>query len=168
MLLGQNSNEAVLVNIGEGRHGTIQTLRVMTAYVRQFKKDPQIRRKAIELTSHLPQKDFAGEIAALFVYVRDSIRYVQDVTDVETLHTPPDVLRIGAGDCDDKSVLLASLLESIGHPTRFKAIGFAPGDYQHVYVQTRLGAPWVSLDATEMHGVGWEPRSFTDFILSHN
>ncbi len=50
-------------------------------------------------------------------FVRDNIRYIKDIRDVETVAYPDITLQQGQGDCDDKSVLLASLLESIGHPT---------------------------------------------------
>jgi len=93
----------------------------------------------------------------LYRFVRDSIRYVQDVNEIETVQEPQKTLEFGAGDCDDKATLLAALLESIGHPTRFVAIGFEPGIFSHVYVESRIGDSWVAMETTEPVEMGWEP-----------
>lgn len=155
-------------SIADGRAGTIETLKLMTQLVKEGKKAPAIRNQALFLIQDLHQKDFPGEINALFEFVRDDIRYVMDINNVETVHMPEIVLAKRAGDCDDKSILLASLLESIGHPTRFKAIAMSLDDFCHVYVQTRLGPRWVSLDATEDHPMGWEPGGFVNYIIQYN
>lgn len=143
----------------------------MSRLVKEGKKHPAIRDRAVSLTNSLPQKNWSGEIAALHRFVRDRIRYVKDVNGVETVHTADAVLRIGSGDCDDKSLLLASLLESIGHPTRFVAVGFRPDSFAHVFVQTRIGrkpGKWVSLETTEPVGIGWEPPDIVSRIIKHN
>ena len=70
----------------------------------------------------------------------------------------PDVtVYIGQGDCDDKSLLVASLLLSIGHPSRFIAVGPESGVYDHVYVQTKIGNNWFGVETTENVIFGWEP-----------
>lgn len=101
----------------------------------------------------LRQKDFVGEARKLLEFVRDEIRYVKDIDQVETLHDPVTLLQIGAGDCDDKAILLASLLLSIGHTPRFIAMAQAPEEWSHVWVQDCLdmgqGDVWVDLEPTE-------------------
>lgn len=129
----------------------------MTRLVREYKAHPDVRDTAIELTSDLLQKDYYGEVQRLFQFVQHEIRYMQDVTDIETLQTPEVTLQNRVGDCDDKATLLAALLESIGHPTRFQAVGFAPGEVSHVFVETRIGTRWIALDATEPNPMGWQP-----------
>lgn len=142
-----------------GESGTRATLDVMRRLARRFKTDDTIRTTAIELTADLPPKDWAGQVRALFTFVRDRIRYTRDVFGVETLQTPIVTLDLAAGDCDDKSTLLAALLLSIGHPARFVAVGFtSPGNYQHVYVETLIGKSWFALDPTvQTATVGWRP-----------
>lgn len=157
--------------IPSGRAGVEATLAIMSRLVKEGKKTPAIRAKAVALTSALSQKNWTGEIAALHKFVRDNIRYVKDINGVETVHTADAVLRIGSGDCDDKSILLASLLESIGHPTRFVAVGFQPGKFSHVFVQTRVGrnpGKWLSLETTEPVRVGWQPANVVSRIVKHN
>jgi transglutaminase-like putative cysteine protease len=142
----------------------------MTELARQGRKNPVIRAKAVELTARLPQKHWIAEIAALHRFVRDDVRYVRDVRDVETVHTPEAVLELRSGDCDDKSVLLAALLESIGHPARYVAVGFQPGRYSHVYVQTLVGrkpGKWLGLETTEPVALGWEPRGVVERMIRH-
>lgn len=139
--------------------GTRETLKIMGGLVKQFKHDPMIRDAAISLTAHLPPRDWTGQARVLYEYVRDQIRYTRDVLGVETIQTPPVTIELEAGDCDDKSTLLATLLQSIGHPARFVATGYkSPASFSHVYVETLLGDKWVPLDATTTKPFGWEPR----------
>jgi transglutaminase-like putative cysteine protease len=160
-----------LGRVPSGREGTKQTLHAMTRLARAFKKDAGIRELAASLVRDLPQYDTAGEIRALHAFVRDHIRYTNDIRKVETLHTPRAILEMGVGDCDDKSVLLASLLESIGRPTRFVAVGFGPaGGHSHVLVEVRVGkrGRWVPLETIKPVEAGWEPANVTRRMLSHN
>jgi transglutaminase-like putative cysteine protease len=60
------------------------------------------------------------------------------------------------GDCDDQVVLLATLLEAVGYPTRFVVSGYNdPGQFEHVYLQAWLNDQWVNMDPTEQHPMGW-------------
>lgn len=138
---------------------TRETLKLMEKLVRAGKLALPVNDMALRLTRAIPQKDYVGEVRALFSFVQNNIRYVRDITGYETLRTPEKTLEVGGGDCDDKSVLLAALLESIGHPTRFVAIGFEPNTYHHVYVETLVGKQWVALDATECRPAGWNPAT---------
>lgn len=100
-----------------------------------------------------------GEVRALFDFVQNNIRYVRDVNGVETIQTPLKTLEYGAGDCDDKSTLLAAMLESLGHETRFHAMGFRPGNVEHVLLEVNIpGKGWVPLETTEPVKMGWIPR----------
>jgi transglutaminase-like putative cysteine protease len=154
--------------IPDGRAGTLATLKLMRQLVRNSKTSLPIRSLAVRLTNGENQKDWLSEVKRLHAFVRDRIRYVKDITDVETVHTPEAVLQFGAGDCDDKSVLLASLLESIGHPTRFVAIGFKPDDFSHVLVETLIGKSWVPLETTEPVEIGWYPPGVVSRLVVHN
>lgn len=159
---------ATLQAIPDGKAGTVATLKIMREITRQAKKTLPVRSLAVELTNGKAQKDWIGELKSLHGFVRDQIRYVKDIRGVETVQTPDATLRIKAGDCDDKSVLLASLLESIGHPTRFVAIGFAPDDYAHVYVETRVGNKWIPLETTEPVEIGWAAPNSVSRLTIHN
>ena len=112
-----------------GQAGTRQTLKLMRDIVRAAVRDPRmvVRNHAIEITRSCPSKDFRCEIEAIYSWVDENIRFVRDINGVETLQTPARTLELAVGDCDDHVILLSALLESVGHPTRFVAVGFRPG-----------------------------------------
>lgn len=151
-----------------GAAGVAQTLNLMRGLTRMGKVNPAIREITAQITNGLPQKDFRGEIARVHDFVKNHIRYLKDIRGVETLQEPWVTLEIGAGDCDDKSVLAASMLESIGHPTRFVAMGFLPGAYSHVTVQTKLGKNWRTVETTEPVELGWIPPGIQNLMVRHN
>lgn len=157
-----------LSDLEDGEQGTRETLSKMVKLVRLYRQ-PMTRawQAAHDLVRDLPQKAFSAEVNALFVFVRDHIRYVHDTHGIETVQTADATLDIGQGDCDDKSVLLATLLQSIGYAVRFVAVGRIPNTYQHVFVQVLRGSQWVSLDATEPVPVGWTPSRLQAVMIAH-
>lgn len=139
----------------------------MRALVKEGRKNPVIRELALSLIERHDQKDWQNEIRSLHAFVRDRIRYTRDIRGVETLQTPWATLDIRQGDCDDKSILLASLLESVGHPTRIVAVGFVPGTCSHVLVETRIGNKWIAAETTEPVQLGWYPRNVKTRFVAH-
>jgi hypothetical protein len=147
-----------IVHLANGVAGVQQTLRMMRQLVNQCKTNIQIRQAATNTIFLTPEKDEYSEAEAIFNFVRDRIRYVKDVNDVETLSTPMLTLEGRLGDCDDQTVLLASMLESVGYPTRFVVEGYhAPGEYEHVYMQALVFGQFIPMDPTEQHHMGWSP-----------
>jgi len=157
-----------LQTIPNGKAGTAATLQIMSGLVKTYKKAPAVRELALFLVKNLPQKDWRGEVAAIHSFVKEQIRYTKDINGVETLQTPVQTLRLKAGDCDDKTTLVAALLESIGHPTRLKAVGFSPGHFCHVLPETKIGGKWVTVETTEPVGLGWLPRGLKSAMVRHN
>jgi len=157
-----------LLAIPNGKEGTKQTLNIMRDLVRRGKKSPAIRQFAVMLTNGLMQKDYFGEVETIHNFIKDHIRYVRDVRNVETIQTPERTLENKAGDCDDKSTLAATLLEAIGHPTRFVAIGLHNQPYSHVFPETRVGNKWVSVETTEPVPLGWRPGNITSAMVVTN
>lgn len=145
--------------IPDGSPGIMATLSVMRQLVRRYRSDPQLRAVALNLLALTPEKNALAEVTTLFEFVRDRIRYTGDVLDTETLATPDKTLALRAGDCDDKSVLLATLLESVGYVTRFVVAGYNfPGVFEHVYVSAMLSdGSFIALDPSESAGAGFEP-----------
>lgn len=154
--------------IPNGNAGIRATLKIMSSLVKTAKSAMPIRELALSLTSDLPQKDYVGELKRIHRFVRDNIRYIKDIHGVETIQTPEQTLRLGAGDCDDKSTLVASLLESIGHPTRFLAVGFSSDKVSHVLVQTKIGNKWIAVECTEPVDIGWYPPGIKARMIQHN
>lgn len=144
--------------IPEGAAGIRATLNIMGAIARQYRAMPAMRYQAEAIIHDIPGKNYMGEVAAIQSWVRDTIRYTQDVNGIETLKTPDVTIETGQGDCDDKSLLAATLLESIGHPAHFVAIASAsPAAYDHVYVETKVGEQWYGVETTEPVDFPWAP-----------
>lgn len=156
------------MTVANGEAGIRDTLRAMSHITKAFKKSPVIRELALKLVSSLPQKKWFSEARKIHAFVRDRIRYVKDIRGVETLQTPVQTLRIGQGDCDDHSILIASLLEAIGHKTRFLAIGFTPQKFTHVFPQVNISNQWITLEATEKWKMGRGPKNIKSMLTQHN
>ena len=160
---------ATLQQIPDGALGTKATLNYMRQYVREYKKSLPVRELALSCIRDLRgHKNWVGQIKRLHSYVQKRIQYVRDVRGVETLQTPLVTMKIRQGDCDDQSVLLAALLESIGHPTRFVAIKqnfFGP--FVHVYTETKIGPRWIPLETTEKMAPG-TPMVYSTRMVVNN
>ncbi|OJY15357.1 MAG: hypothetical protein BGO98_22725 [Myxococcales bacterium 68-20] len=112
--------------------------------------DEEVRRIAAELTKGKRTRE--EKLRALFEFVADDIRYVNYVSGEWWLpNRPQQLLARREGDCDDKAILLITLLRSIGI------------EAQEVMVQTRMtGQPSVLLAknaAVPMfdHGIAFLP-----------
>lgn len=153
------SLSGTITHIGPGLTGVADTLQRMRALVREGRKDIKIRQAATTIVYLTPERDELAEVHALFSWVRDHVRYVRDVHEVETLSTPEKTMSGLVGDCDDQTVLLAALLESVGYPTRFVVTGYHdPKQVEHVYLQVLAGGEWIDCDATEQSApLGWAP-----------
>lgn len=159
---------AILTEIPDGPAGTRATLKLMGTLTKRGKTNPEIRSKAAALIQHLPQKDYENEVAAIFSFVQNRIRYVRDIRNVETVHYAEQILKQAHGDCDDKAILLASLLEAVGKPTRFVAVAFEPGHYSHVFTDVAYKRGWLSLDPTEPQPIGWRPPGIVQLMAWYN
>ncbi len=141
---------AVLGAIPSDDAGVRATLAAMARLVKRYKTDAGIHELARRITANLPPQNTPGApslyVSALQAFVRDHIRYVQDVEDVETLQTPIYTLQIAAGDCDDKAVLLDTLLANIGYSVLFFAVGIHGQSYSHVLAGVKLGTRQVPLE----------------------
>lgn len=173
-----------------------ETLRTMVAIVRKYKSDAgtiNVARQVLRaagITDGRSQR--VQSVRALQHFVRDRIVYLSDPRGIELLQTPPQTLSIGTGDCDDKSILIATLLETVGFDTRFLAVGgtgreWANGGddwdamgnppYSHVLTQVQIpeapysklwGGRWLCLE-TIVPGAdaGWCPKGIEVFMVAH-
>lgn len=145
--------------------GYRHTLSEMRRLVDSGRRSPSVVARARELTRHLEDRDVGAEVHTVHDFVRDNVRYTNDPWGVETLTDPRDMLREvdmagrASEDCDSHVVLEASLLESLGHPTRFQVAAMdpgRPGDPSHVYLETRVAGEWVPLDPIiKNRDAGW-------------
>jgi len=94
--------------------------------------DPRVKRKAEELTKKAKNRE--EKIKLIFNWIADQVKYVNYVSAEQWLpNRPQNVLDRMQGDCDDKAMLLITMLKAIGVT-----------DAQEVLVQTRYtGMPSV-------------------------
>lgn len=93
----------------------------------------EVRDLAVTLGKRFPAGDFK-QARRLYEYVRDEIAYVRDPVGIEEIRSPETTLKLGAGDCDDKAVLLVAMLKSIGFEACFFIADVDNDGYaDHVY-----------------------------------
>lgn len=114
-------------------------------------EDPLVKQTADKIVSIACDGSKVCHAKAVFYFVRDNFQYVSDPTTFEYVKDSRESLAVGGGDCDDSSILLSTLLESVGIPTK---LVFVP---KHVYVKAYLPEAakrykqeddWINLDAT--------------------
>jgi hypothetical protein len=131
------------------------------------KRDPRIRQIAGEILAgsgegkwNVAERDWQGEADAVYWYVRNNVRYTRDIQEVELFQKPKRTLETKIGDCDDLSILIGSLLQTIGYPVILRVVGLGGNTYQHIYPMAGIPphAPtyYRALDASRGNGPGWE------------
>lgn len=162
----------------DGIPGTIRTLAAMAAAVRGDVRPDHcgyrsevVRRAAIRICMGIQGHDSQGELGALFDFVRDQIRYRADPWDTERVQDPCQTLLLASGDCDDKCVLLAALVASLGYLPRFVVQSQDGQFFDHVYVEVERSGQWIALDPTadgqsglELASVGWRNPTGCEWI----
>jgi len=142
--LGENSIQAENFKLSNGINGNLETVEIMRQVARDRSRYPAVRELALKilLWHKIPSRNYLDESKAIGRFVKKKVRYVRDITSVETLHDPLtmiDQIKAGTaqGDCDDISLLIVTLLLSIGHQPFFRIIKYKDGlrdTYQHIYV----------------------------------
>lgn len=136
--------------------------------ISEGKRDPYIRQIAGQVLTGkiagieaVASRDWWGEAKALFEYTRQNIRYTRDPLEVELYQRPRRSLSQGIGDCDDQTIFLGAILQSVGYPVTIKVIGLKGSNvFQHVYLL--VGLPphdpkkWEPLDPSRPEDAGWE------------
>lgn len=151
---------------------TAQTIDRMSALANEDSRDLQIVGIARMLGGgKLPPAQFAKNVHG---WVRDHVRFVQDreiafmlprAVDAfrvsEVLIRPRELVRMAdpMGDCDDFSMLTASLLTAGGVDASFATVAANPGapkDYSHVYNVANLQGGDMAIDSSHGDYAGWE------------
>lgn len=172
--------KAITRNIGSGDEAIMETLSHMVRLTLRDAKTPDIRalttkiRRQAEGSKSKGQDFYRLELAkGAFDWVVDNITYrfdheaVSDHVDVknpkntEFLIAPKHLVTVLEGDCDDMSVMLASLLLALGFEVNFKVIAWRGHEYTHVYCEVLLptdeGDRWVPMDPVAgKDGFAWE------------
>jgi hypothetical protein len=134
-----------------GDAGVEQTVAVMRQLVDEALRDSSIIRLAADIVRGVPAFDDYAEANALYAWVKQHIRFTKDPVNKEKLYPPSELLKIRAGDCDDISMLLSTLLMAVGYPARLMTVATpgAPDQFSHVYVEAEIppgSGNWIAVD----------------------
>lgn len=135
-----------------GDAGVAQTIAQMRQLVDEALRDPSIIRLATDIVRSVPAFDDYAETNALYEWVRRNIRFTKDPVNKEKLYPPAELLKIRAGDCDDISMLLATLVMAVGYPARLMTVAASPSSpeqFSHVYMEAEIPAgsgQWIPMD----------------------
>jgi transglutaminase-like putative cysteine protease len=148
-----------------GDPGTRRTLEIMRRLTHEGATDPTVRAASIAALTNVRSHDARGEIASLFRFVRDRVAFRRDPVRTEWLQAARHTLSLAAGDCDDRAVLLAAMLRSVGIPAWFRVVALdrsRPTTFSHVYVVVKMGDQVIPLDPTyPENAVGMMPAGAT-------
>ncbi len=147
---------------------TATTVQTMAALTREDSTSPAIQRIAAQIAASATTA--AQKANAVFSWVKSHVKFVTDEALVsglmdraderEVLIRPVDLLAMQQprGDCDDFSMLAASLLLALGVPPFFKTVaaGRDPHTFSHVYVVALVNGELIPLDCSHGPRFGWE------------
>lgn len=164
---------------------TVATIRILRRLAREYASDPYVRAALIQATARLKPMASQREIAcSIFYWVRSNVQFVEDETllynelgvepqelDKELLIVPPLLLQmpVPMGDCDDFSLLTASMAIAAGIRPYYVTVAADAGDpqkFSHIYVCVELAdeGGHLCLDAGNRYSAippGWESSSVT-------
>lgn len=138
-----NLPETRMSELPDADRGNYQTVKIMQKKARELCSHPAVRNLALKILeqNHLGSHNFLDEARALAEFVQREVRYVRDIHNVEQLHDPLYMIArlkegTAQGDCDDMSLLLATLLLSVGHQPFFAIVRYREksGPFNHIYV----------------------------------
>ena len=124
--------------------------------IREGRVNPRIREAAIGAVraAGIPFTAYPLVVRTIAQFVRQNVMYVSDPPRVDEVYPALKVLDLGGADCEDQTVLAASLLESLNLnlPVKVVIISKTGRLWDHVFL--RAGYPpdnpvhWVSVDTT--------------------
>ena len=102
--------------------------------------------KLIKL-NNVPARDEKSLVRYIQLFVQNHIKFFREYP--ERWQSPLQTLALGIGDCDDKTILTASLLRTFRIPVqlvflRFKKAGKEP--YSHVYPRAEINGKWLAVE----------------------
>jgi Transglutaminase-like superfamily len=132
-----------------GDIGTAETIAHMRQLIDAGIKDQQVNRTAIAIAWPTQQFSETPKAQAIYNWMQQNLRFMPDMVGKETLRTPRETLTVRAGDCDDFTILAASLLGTIGIRSRAVTVSSHvddPQSFSHIYPEAFVDGKWVAMD----------------------
>lgn len=109
---------------------------------------------------NVPERNDLALARAVQKYSQDHIKFFRERP--ERFASPLRTIAWGFGDCDDKSVFIASVLRSFRIPVRLKFIRFYSKEQikmvSHVYPQAKINGKWIALESVHKWDIGDDPE----------
>lgn len=123
-----------------------EKLRYMRRLITLGREHPDVRQKAVEIirSAAVQPKDKKAQALAIGQWVQDNVYYVLEFP--ERLAHAFRTLKDRAGDCDDTTILIGAMLESIGIPA-VQVVMKVNGNWSHVFPAAKLSG-LLPLDST--------------------
>lgn len=119
----------------------LDRIQIIAGIVGDGAKSPRIRQLAAKILrdtgvfGDMANPDYEWkELNAIFNWVKNNISYSGDVRCIDSYHTPERIIDLGIGDCDDFTILIDSLLSSIGWRTGARIVSDSVDKpFHHIY-----------------------------------
>lgn len=153
------------MTIGDDDAGTLDTVALMGALMRDGVADPLVRATVTNIVRFVPENDWLGQLRAIRDWCSQHIIFLRDPSGVELLHDANWMLQQIAEngtvhvDCDDAAILAGTLAGAIGAAVDCVVVAFLDRDapFSHTWVQAsplatvRSASPgqvWIEFDVT--------------------
>lgn len=167
MFIGEHAPSVQLLDIPRGLQGVRVTVGHMKSLIHQGSQSLMVRRAAEEALRFVPANDYKGELQGVHDWVKKHTRFTRDPHRTERLKSPDQILTdietkgLAYLDCDDYSLLLGSMLKSVGFPVRVNVVGKRNFPH-HVFVSARAKGRWFALDPQVSQHPRWRFRENTN------
>ncbi len=138
--------------------------------IKQGKVDQRIYDVTREIIAQnkIPYGNDMEELEAIYKFVQGRVRYMRDPVGRDVYQSAIETLdKQKMGDCEDLTILISSMVMSIGYPVALKLASIEGDIWDHIY--SLAGLPpknpteWVAMDGTLLQGrLGQQPERKRD------
>jgi len=149
-----------------GDPGVAFTIQKMRALIDQGKSSSKIHALAQSILNQYGVRafDWNGQARAIYDWVLRRVTFTPDVVGKESLQSAEWTATYLRGDCDCISVLMCSLLETVGMRCRLITVAADsrdPEQFSHVYPEVNVSGRWIPVDAARRTAAfGRSPRRY--------
>lgn len=146
--------------------GALAQRQAVWGVVRKYTGHPLLMQWASDFLEayRVPERDPAALARAVQRYAQEHIKFMRERP--ERFASPLRTIEWGFGDCDDKSIFIATVLRSFRIPVRLAFIRYVqrkrdgtPQRISHVYPQVQLDGKWVALESVHPWPMGKDPNT---------
>lgn len=136
-----------------------ERLASIQALIEKSVQDGEMRKLALSITSRCPERDQVCEAKAIYDAVKSRVRYTGDVgpirhadgtvEGIDLYQSARRTWEMRGGDCDDQSILNATLLALNGIEPILRVVRQKQdNDWSHIYAAARINGRVLALDST--------------------